>query len=169
MKGNNFFHRVTHSSDATPFVALAPVTLNSGATASANGNTIKEPWKKGRQLSFIAILGAIAAGSVLSLKVQGQKRSDDTWATLKEADGVTDLIFTATGLADNDDGKGVIGTLDLTRIDGTTYKAIRVLAANAAAFDALIGVAYVIFDLLRHPSGTVDDLFYKQTNSGTPA
>jgi len=165
MKGNNFFLRVTHSSVATPFVALKPQDVND---ATVTGNTIVEPWKKGRQLSFLLGLGVIAAGAVLTFTVQGQKRSDDTWEALKEADGVTDLKFTAAEVADSDDGKGVLGTLDLTRIDGTTYKAIRISCLNAAAFSALVCVMYVVFDLLRHPSDTEDDLFYKQTNSGTP-
>lgn len=166
MKGNNFFHRVTHSSTATPFVALPP---NDCDNETVNGNAIVEPWKKGRQLAFLLGLGAIAAGAALTFTVQGQKRADDTWEALKEADGATDLKFTAAEVADSDDGKGVLGTLDLTRIDGTTYKAIRISVTNAANFSALVCVMYVIFDLLRHPSGTSDDLFYKQTDSGTPA
>ena len=161
MKGNNFFLQVADGSAATPFVAIPPNDCNNETVA---GNTISEPWNKGRQLAFLVALGAVAAGAVLSITVQGLRRDDGaTWEALKESDGVTDLKWTAAELGDADDGKGGVGTLDLTRIDGETYKAIRLSVTNAAAFSALVSASYVIFDLLRHPSDTVDQLFTKQT------
>lgn len=157
LRGNNFFHAVLAG------VALVPQSVNN---AAVNGVEIKEPWKKGRQISFLFLGGAFGASVTATCKVQGLKRSDGTtWEALKESDGSTDLAFTASKLSDTAQAENgsILGTLDMSRIDGDTYKSIRVVYDNDVAQAALVAIGYIISDLYTHPSGTADDLFSKQT------
>lgn len=153
MKGKNFHHHNIVG------LAVAPKDYNGVATVGA---TIKEPWTKGRQLSFILIGGAFASSASLTCVVQGQKRSDDSWVTLKEHDGSTDLEFTQTKLDDTAEieGGALLGTIPLNTIDVETYKALRLLPTGSA-HSQIFGASYIISDLYTSPSGQEDDLFSK--------
>jgi hypothetical protein len=155
MPGRNPFHSAIHG------LALQPQSVTS---AVVNGETILEPWKKGRWLTFIFIGGAWAATVNGSLEVHGLKRSDGTtWEALKEADGTTTLEFDPTLLDDAGVGEAghFIGSLDLTHIDGSTYKAVRLVYEEDGAAAALVGAAYYISDLYTQPGGDTDYLYAK--------
>jgi len=158
----NFHHEV--------ICGLAFAAQSKAATGTSNGSTISEPWRKGRQISFVCVGGAFATNASLEIKVQGLKRSDGTtWEDIADGDGVNDLQITASLLDDGDTGgleNGVlIGSLDLTAMDSTTYKAIRLAVSEnggSGGGAALLGIAYLIYDLYEHPSGTVDQMFDAQ-------
>lgn len=153
--GRNPFHANIHG------VALVPQSVTNTNVAGA---TILEPWKKGRWLTFIFIGGAWAATVNGKLEVQGLARSDGvTWATLTEADGTTDLEFLATLLDDGGAGENgaFIGSLDLTHIDGVTYKAVRLKYTESGNAAALVGAAYYISGLYSEPGGDTDYLYAK--------
>lgn len=156
LRGNNFFHAVKFGR------ALAPQTVSN---ATVTGDAIVEPWKEGRQLSFIAVFGDIAAAT-FTLQVQGRLRSDgSTWEDVQV--GGTTLQFTSSKMTDAGaaDGGALIGTLDLNVFDGETYEAIRLEGVESATANVPIGVAYVIYDLLVHPSGETDEIFDTQRNA----
>jgi len=145
LKGNNFFH---HNK-----VGSALLSQSIAAAATAAGVTISEPWRLGRQLSFILCAGAMGSSSSLTCTVQGLRRDDGTtWEALKESDGSTNLAFTATDLDDagqlETDGY-LLGTIDLGYVDGETYKAVRVSITNDGTPAVVMGAAYVISDLYR--------------------
>ena len=159
MKGNNFQHQIQHG--------LALETQGVGTGGVITGKTIKEPWRVGRQISFLLVGGDHGAAATATCKVQGLKRSDGTtWENLKESDGTTDLEFTASKLADTaelEDGT-LLGTMHLSTVDGSTYEAMRLLYTRGAqAVDVEIGAAYIISDLYTVPDaqGLKDDLFAK--------
>jgi hypothetical protein len=155
MKGQNFHH--------ANVVGLALATQSLSA-ATGTGATISEPWRIGRQISFIAVGGAFAASASGRLRVFGLSRSDGTtWVALKENDGTTNLEFLPTLYDDAGLGEGaaLLGTIPLSDVDGTTYEAIRVTFESEGAQAMLIGIAYVISDLHEYPSGQVDYLFDK--------
>lgn len=156
--GMNFFHMVKVG------VAIAPQSI-SGATV--NGSAIVEPWKFGRQISFLLAGGAFASSSVGACTVQGRARSDgSTWSPLKQSDGTTNLIFTATALADAGalEGGLLLGTLDLGDVNSETYEAIRLSYVESGSAAQLISASYVISGLYTQPSGTSDDLWAKLHN-----
>lgn len=155
MKGSNFHHQVILGQ------ALKPQTLN-GATV--NGGAITEPWRKAKQIAFIVNGGDFATNFDLRLKIQGLRRSDGTtWETLKEADGVTDLEFTATKYDNGGAGEAaaILGTMPLNDTDGKTYKALRIQSVEAGSANGIVGISYLLFELRKKPSGQVDDLFAK--------
>lgn len=157
MKGNNYHEKVESG------VALVPQTIATGN--SANGATISEPWKKGRQLALQVLVGATAANTTGTLTVQGLRRSDGTtWEALKQNDGTTDLTFPAALFTDGggssiENGEA-LGTVYLDRVKSDVYKAVRVVATCAGSGGSLaIAVGYAIFDLVRGASSKVDQLF----------
>lgn len=159
LKGNNFFAAVLAG------IAVIPKDYNGSSTAGA---TISEPWKLGRQITFVAIGGAHASSATMTCKVQGLKRSDGTtWEALKESDGTTDLAFTASKLADAGEIENgvILGTIPLSKIDGDVYKAIR-LAPVGSAHAQIFGASYFITDLIRHPSTQTDDIWDKISGLG---
>lgn len=162
MKGHNFHHKVLIGAALKPQSVIS--SSNSGVAA---GETIKEPWNYGNQLSFILMGGTFAASADGSCKIQGQKRSDDSWVTLKEKDGATDLQFTVTlldnggGLDGDSAGKVALGTIPMSKLDAVTYKAIRIYFVETGGGAMLVAAPYIISELLSEPSGTVDDLFSK--------
>jgi len=152
--GRNFFETIVHGA------ALGPLSLNNSV---GTGATIATPWKIGRQISFLLVGGDFAAGGALTVEVEVQQISDDAWVNQPEGDGTTDLEFTLAEIADTgtlEDGT-LLGTIDLSDIDGNTYKAIRLLVTETATQAVVVGAAYIISDLYKHPSTTVDDLFSK--------
>lgn len=157
MKGHNFHHKTVTG------LALVPTTINSGGTATITGATIVEPQQVGRQISFILIGGAFASSSSVTVVVQGQKRSDSLWETVKDKGGSVDLQFTATLMDDAQqlEAGRILGTVPLNYWKADTYKAIRLLATADAAADALVGAVYIISDLYKEVSGMTDDLFDK--------
>ena len=142
-------------------VALVPQSVTN---TTVNGATITEPWKLGRQISFIALGGAFAATVDGELKLQGQRRSDSGWEDLKEVDGTTVLRFTDTLLDDGGalENGAALGTLEMKRVDATTYKALRLVFTEAGNAAALVGAAYVISELLEMDSNATDELRDKQ-------
>lgn len=139
-------------------LALAPQSVNN---AVVNGAEIKEPWSLARQLTFIVTGGAFGTAATGTLKVQGLKRSDGTtWEALKDKDG-NDLAFPVADVADAGplENGCVIGTLPLGRVDGVTYKSVRLVYDNDVAVAVLIGASYVLSDLYVEPSGQADRLF----------
>jgi hypothetical protein len=155
MPGRNPFHANKHG------VALVPQSVNN---ATADGATILEPWKFGRWITFIFIGGAWAATVDGQLEVHGLARSDGTtWGPIVGADGSTTLAFDPTLLDDAGEGENgsFIGSLDLSAIDGNTYKAIRLEYAEGGSAAALVGAAYYISDLYTHPGGD-DEYLYQQ-------
>lgn len=154
LKGNNFHHR--HKVG----VALVPQSVGQ---ATVVGPAITEPWRTGRQVSFILLGGVLGAAVAITAKIEGLKRSDGTtWEALKQNDGTTDLVFPTAKTADAAalENGALLGTVDVSRILGETYSAIRLSLAQAtASVTALVGAAYVISDVHEHPTGQVDDLF----------
>lgn len=153
MKGDNLHHKVIVQS------AISPVSISNGA---ATGIAIAEPWKKARQLGVILQGGAFSAGATATCAVQGLLRSDGTtWETIKNAAG-TDITYTAAELADASalDGGAYLGTLPLADVDSSKYKSLRILfTATHATATMLVGASFVLFDLIREPSGQADKLF----------
>src|SRR5688572_29245240 len=111
MKGNNLHHRIITGA------AIVPVSIASGAaTAVAIPDTTL---RKGRQLHFILLGGAFAAGATATCVVQGQKRSDAAWEALKNS-AAADIAFTASELADAgalEVGGQFLGTVPISEID----------------------------------------------------
>lgn len=154
LKGNNFFHATVTGN------AVDPQSISNATVA---GNTISEPWKTGRQISFLLLGGDFAATGSLTVDVQGQRIDTGAWENLKEDDGTTDLEFTQTSMDDGGtlENGSLLGTIDVSRLDGTTYKAIRLNVTEENTAACLFGAAYVISDLYAHVSGETDDLFSK--------
>lgn len=152
MKGNNLLQQCYFGP------AVVPQSISN---TTINGATISAPWEKGRQIAFFFAGGAFASGGNLTIKVQGQKRSDDTWVTLKDAKGVNDLQVDPTAI--DDAGvleNGVIaGSIDMADIDGVTYKALRLTVQEGATAACLVCIMYVIFDTYVTPIANVDYLF----------
>lgn len=150
LKGNNFRHM------AAVGLALAPQSINN---TNVNGTTILEPWKTARQIAFLFMGGSFPASTDTAITLQVQQRSDGSWVTLTDKDGSNVIL---QGSAYDDAGtleNGVIlGSFDLSRVDSSTYKAIRINVANGAATGALYGAGYILFDTYTHPSGTTDVL-----------
>lgn len=155
MKGNNFFEAVILEKCIQP---------KSCVSETVNGATILEPWRKGRQISFIAQGGVFAANANGQLKLQGQKRSDGSYANLLDKDGNV-LEFDPTILDDTGalEAGVALGTIDFSKIDVDTYKGIRVVFIESGAGAMLISVVGVISDLIRHPSSQTDYLAAKLT------
>ena len=146
-------------------LALLPQVV---AAVAKSGATILEPWKKGRTLSFILLGGAMTTDDALTITLQGQKIADDSWAALTDLDGDT-LTFTTTKTADAAalDSGSLIGSIPLSKIDGDTYKAVRIVAVNGVAQNVILGAAYVISDLYSAPSSMTDDLLSKVAQFAT--
>lgn len=152
-KGNNFFHKVKYGR------ALAAQSVGQ---ATVNGETIVEPWKHGRQLSFFLIGGAISATAANTIVVEGRVRADSTWETIVSPVDDADVEFDDANLNNADllETDSLLGTIDLSRVDGERYNALRISITQAtSAQTTLIAAGYLISDLYRHPSGSVDYLF----------
>lgn len=145
LKGNNFFHHAK--------VGSALLSQSIAAAGTANGVTILEPWRIGRQLSFLLTAGAMGASSSLTCTVQGLRRDDGTtWEAVKESDGTTNLAFTPTDLDDAGalETQGyLLGTMDLNHFDGETYKAVRIVIVNDGTPAVVMGASYIISDLYK--------------------
>lgn len=139
MRGNNFFHANNSG------VALAPVVTGSG---TSSGAAISEPWRKGRQITFILNCGVL--GGTATWKFQVRLRGTSTWKDIMDsASSPVDItvVFTNT-----EDGTSKIFNLPLKDIDSDVYDAIRVFVTATHATDVCTA-AYVISDLIRHPGG----------------
>lgn len=157
MKGHNFqYHN-------KPYRALAPQTVTDAATV--NGDDISEPWRIGRQLSFILLGGALPAGiTAATFTVQGKKISDGSYEAIKAGDGVTDLTFTAAKTIDAGelDGGRLLGTIPLNLLNLEAYSALRLSLTTAGTGAYLVAAAAVLSELVSFPApGVVDDLFDK--------
>lgn len=152
LRGNNLLQRCYFGP------AVVPQSISN---ATVNGATISEPWVKGRQIAFFFAGGAFAASANLTIKVQGQKRSDDSWVTLKDAKGTNDLEVSPTAIDDTGAlENGVLaGSIDMADVDGVTYKALRLTVQESATAAALVCVVYVIYDVRSTPVTNTDYLF----------
>jgi hypothetical protein len=151
MKASNFYENNIVG------VALKPGNV---AATAVDGETISEPWKKGRQISFLLQAAAMTTNDALTITVQGLKRSDGTtWEALKDLNA-NDLTFPTAKTADTKalENGVLIGSLPMAKLDADTYKAIRISAVNGAAHNVVCSALYVISDLYAYPSGMVDDL-----------
>lgn len=162
LRGNNFVQAVKFGT-AIPAQSITAATVN--------GNAISEPWRDGRQLSFVFVGGAFVALSSGRLKVQGLRRDDGTtWEDIQTPAGV-DLEFEPTKLDDAGAGENgtLIGTIDMADVDGVTYKSLRAqYIEETAAVAQIVAVAYIISDLYERPSGMTDELFALQRPIDTP-
>jgi hypothetical protein len=151
-RGNNFHHAHTFG------VALVPQSVSN---TTVDGPAIAEPWKTGRQLSFILLGGAFAATVDGEFTIEGLKRSDGTtWETLLDGSGAGLVL---TGAKYNDAGAlengSLLATLPLDDVDSTTYKSVRITFTEGATAAALVAVAFVISDLYGRPGGAADETF----------
>lgn len=153
LRGNNFFHQVIVSP------AIPPQSITA---ATVNGNALSEPWRTARQLAIVFAGGAFTALSSGRLRLQGLLRSDGTtWEDIQSLLSV-DLEFPPAKLDDAGAGENgaLLGTVDLSDINGVTYKSLRVTyEEETAAVAQLVSIVYVLFDLYSHPSGQTDELF----------
>jgi len=145
-------------------VAFPITSLESDGTADtdASSTTIAYPWRKGRRLTFFLILQAtIHASAVPFARVQVQKKSDDSWTNLLQADGSSKVEFAPAKIKDGGTYEGgcAFGSIDLNRIDTSLYKAVRLLGGNTNANALSMGAGYEITDLYetRNADG-VDEL-----------
>ena len=152
LKGNNFHH--CHSVG----VALVPQSVTN---TSVNGAEIAEPFRTGRQLTFIIQGGAFAATVDGAMAVQGKRRDTGSWEAITEQDGTTALVVTATLLDDGGDLENgiVTATLPDYAFDAVTYASVRLRFTEGGNAAALIAASYVISDLYEIPSGATDDFF----------
>jgi len=164
LRGNNFFH---HNKVGN---ALLPASI--AAAGTGTGTTISEPWRRGRQLSFILLAGAMGGSSSLTATIQGLRRDDGTtWEALKESDGITNLAFTPANMDDagqlETDGY-LLGTMDLNHIDGITYSAVRLVLVNDGTPAVVAGAAYVISDCYRLTDGEGSADLFDKLHPGRP-
>ena len=158
MRGKNFHYLIAALSAHIP-----TQTINN---ATVNGADIVEPWQTGRQVVFLVNGGAWPATTDFRARVQGKRRSDGVWETVKGKDGATDLEFTQAKLDDAGAGENgaLLGTLYLNEVDSDVYSAVRLSLQNTVATAAVIGVTSFITDLQSHPPLVIvaDELFAQQ-------
>lgn len=144
MRGNNFHHANVTG------LSIAPVVVGN---ATASGATISEPWRTGRQLTFIIQVGVLGGTATYSFEVR--VRGSATWKDLMDSASTpvdVTVIFTNT-----QDGTQREATINLRDIDSDTYDAIRIVVTATDATDA-VGVSHVISDLYRKPGGDANAL-----------
>lgn len=142
--------------DEVAGLALAPQTVNN---AQADGVDIKEPWSIGRVIWFLLNLPTILAATQLHVYCYGKKRSDGSYVRLQDVNGV-DLEIPVAKLATGGAGSAAVlfHSLDLSRVDSTTYSALRISLKNDNATAQVVGgVTYEIGDLYALPSSQVDE------------
>jgi hypothetical protein len=153
--------------------AFKPQNVNSSAV---NGADIAEPWKYGKTLVLTLLAGAMTTNDALTITVQGKKKSDSSYVSLKQSDGTTALTFTVSktsngGVLDDTGGDGfLMGSIQLDRLKsgltGDEFTALRITAINAAAQNVILSASYAIHDLYKSPPPSavlnVDDLLGKQ-------
>lgn len=158
-----------------PGLSIAPQAIG---TTAANGTALVRPWEKARLLSFIMIGGALGAADAYTAVVQARRQGTSTWDDVKEADGTTNLQFTASKTSDTGalENGYVFGTVDLSRLrsgvnlnSAYEYDAIRISVTNANnTTPGVVGVAHVLSDLYAYASTDLsgnaidDDLLFKQ-------
>lgn len=135
------------------------VPTQSVQNATVNGSTIEDPWFKGRELAFLIVGGTFGAAVAGQARVQVQKRSDSSWVNLTDASAAT-VQFPTSLFADGAGGenKALFGSIDLSRIDSDTYKAMRLVFQETGNAAMVIGAAYMIFDQRATPAGQTDHL-----------
>lgn len=141
--------------DKVAGLAVAPQAINN---AQVDGVDIKEPWSIGRMIWFLISMATIPAATQLHFYVYGKKRSDSSYVRLKDVSG-NDLEIPIAKLATAGAGSAatLFAGLDLSRVDSTTYSALRVSLKNDNATAQVGGCTYEIGDLTALPSSQVDD------------
>lgn len=152
MKGNLLTEKAVFG------VAVQPQSV---VSATVNGATISEPWRKGRQIAFFFLGGAFASGAQLTFKVQVRDRVAQTWANVKDAKGVNDMQVDTTRTADAGplEAGALIGSLEMDFFNGDTKDAIRLTVQESGAGASLVAVGYIIYDCYERPQTNTDELF----------
>lgn len=149
MKGENFNQRVKRE------LVLKPTACNN---TTVNGAWINEPWRKGRQITFLVSLD-LPASSSMSVKVIGKRRDNGNTDILVDK-AAAEVQFPAAKLVVDGDAetKGLMGTIDLEDIKAETYSDVSLRFINAAVAAAVVEAQAIISDLYDIPSNEVDDL-----------
>lgn len=166
LRGNNWFYQNVPG-NSIPAQSVSTIT-------TVAGRTISEPWRIARQITWLFNGGAFAATASGRLKIEGLRRDDGTtWEDIVLPGTSTALEFTATKLDDAGAGENGIlqGTLDLSMVDGTTYKALRCKWYNEVAVAALVSVVDVLSDFIIRPAqgALTDELFSQMLVDDSPA
>lgn len=133
-------------------------------SATVNGDTVNLLGLGASYVTFVVTADSVATGAVLAITVQGQRKDDDSWEALKEADGTTNLTFTAAKLADAGEletNKYLAGSVEVGRIS-KDYKAVRISATESGGFAVDIAAMWHASDLISAGGGAADDLLEKQ-------
>lgn len=144
MRGNNFHHANISGRSISPQVV---------GVATVNGVTISEPWRDGRQITFLLIVGVVTGDITFHWEVQ--ERGTTTWKDLMDnADTPVDVEVTFDSSADDTQLEATIALKD---IDSDTYDAIRIQVTGTNAADAA-SCSHVISDLYERPGGDANAL-----------
>lgn len=148
--------------------ALAPGNISN---ADVNGDAIVRPWLGARRIFFILIAAAMAAGDIITVRVQARRVNTSTWDNLKQSDGTTDLAFDAQADGGELEDGFITGELNLQRLifpdSAFEYDAIRVVGINAVAQNVVVGGTFSLGWLFRHGKslasrGNTEQLLDKQ-------
>jgi len=132
--------------------------IDAGSAPTAFGDWIEQPWIFGNKLVFIPIFGPFPDATQASVKVQLRKRSDGSAEYMQDVNGVDLRIAAARTVTDGAlDDAGGYAEIDVSRIDGQTYSAVRLVIANEDETALAVGAAYVIADPPRKPIGQYDE------------
>lgn len=141
--------------DKLAALAFAPATVNNTETS---GVVIVEPWKIGRLITFLLSLATIPGATQGHAYVYGRKRSDGSFVKLKDKSN-NDLEVPVAKLATGGAGSAaaLFMSLDLSKVDATTYDALRFNVKNDNATALVASATYEITDIARLPSGQIDE------------
>lgn len=148
-----------------PKLALTPTDID-GATV--NGAALGQWWREGRQITFLMHAGALTgAGTELTVKIQGQQISDDSWVNLPGFDGVTDLEMSGTGFGDGEavETAVVMGTMSSRYIDAMVYKDMRITVTEAGGAATEVTCFAIVSDLYAMNETATDYLFSQQVKA----
>lgn len=141
--------------------ALPTSAITSG---TVDGDTVDLLGLGASYVTFVVTADSVASGATLAIVVQGQRRDTGAWETLKEADGTTNLAFTASKLADGaelETNKYLAGSVEVGRLS-KLYKAVRISATESGGAAVDIAAMWHASDLTLNEGGAADDLLEKQ-------
>lgn len=149
MKGNNVGQR------AKAYMLVCNQTVNN---TTFDGAAVSEPWLLGQWLVLL-LSAVIPATTVLTVKVQGKKRSDGLWEDYLDRSGAL-VKFTQAKIDDGGqaDGGVVLGSVNLQSTDSTKYSDLRARVINGAATAAVVTLLGIVTPLYTAPGTEVDDL-----------
>lgn len=154
IKGGNFWKQNRAG------LAVAPQSLSNSV---GTGAAVVEPWIHGRECTFLVTAGAWGTGGSLTIAFQGQQRSDDAWAALMNGAATPAALELVEADGGNLETDGyILATLDLSRVESSTYKAVRMVITETATQAVLVGASYVVSNLTATPSGEANDTWMLQ-------